>query len=91
MSLKNWLSNGWLVEHKTTSQTRDKFFSGLGLTVIRILAGDVLHNMDGVVTFLSNHPALTGTPPREGNLPALTDTTTPSPDGATPPREGNII
>ena len=51
-----------------TDKTRDKFLSGLGLTVIRISAGDVLHNMDGVVMFLSNHPALTGTPPEEGNL-----------------------
>jgi very-short-patch-repair endonuclease len=65
-----------------TDKTRDKFLSGLSLTVIRISAGDVLHNMDGVVMFLSNHPALTGTPPEEGNIPALT---------GTPPEEGNIL
>jgi len=53
-------------------ETRDEFLKGLGLKVIRISAGDILNNMKGVVAFLSNHPALTGTPPQEGNIPALT-------------------
>jgi very-short-patch-repair endonuclease len=49
-----------------TDRARDNFLNGLGLTVIRISAGDVLNNMEGVLSFLSNHPALTGTPPQEG-------------------------
>lgn len=46
---------------------RDEYLRGLGLTVIRLLAKDVLQNLAGVVVFLKNHPALTGTPPQEGN------------------------
>lgn len=46
---------------------RDGYLRGLGLTVIRLLVKDVLQNMNGVVVFLKNHPALTGTPPEEGN------------------------
>jgi very-short-patch-repair endonuclease len=37
---------------------RDEFLTGLGLTVIRILAKDVLQNLPGVVEFLKGHPAL---------------------------------
>jgi len=62
-----------------TDRARDNFLNGLGLTVIRISASDVMNNMEGVVEYLNNHPALTGTPPQEGNIPALT---------GTPPREG---
>lgn len=61
---------------------RDAYLNSLGLTVIRILAKDVLQNMSGVVVFLSNHPALAGTPPREGNNSAAAK-------ACTPPREGN--
>lgn len=46
---------------------RDGFFETLDLCVIHISAADVLHNMEGVLAFLKNHPALTGTPPQEGN------------------------
>jgi len=46
---------------------RDDYLHSLGLTVIRLLAKDVLRDLEGVVEFLSNHPALTGTPPEEGN------------------------
>jgi len=51
---------------------RDQFLNRLGLTVIRLSAQDVLQNMEGVVSFLRNHPALrpprpSGTPPEEGN------------------------
>ncbi len=46
---------------------RDRYLASLGLTVIRLLAQDVLQNMEGVVLFLKHHPALTGTPPEEGN------------------------
>ena len=60
---------------------RDEYLGSLELTVIRLLAKDVLQNLEGVVVFLKNHPALTGTPPKEGNNPALT---------GTPPKEGNI-
>ena len=45
---------------------RDEFLFSLGLTVIRISVADVLNNMEGVVSFLKDHPALTGTPPQEG-------------------------
>ena len=46
---------------------RDEWIRSLGLTVIRVLAKDVLQNLQGVVVFLKNHPTLTGTPPEEGN------------------------
>ncbi|WP_127959494.1 endonuclease domain-containing protein [Serratia microhaemolytica] len=46
---------------------RDRYLESLGLTVIRLLAKEVLQNMEGVIVFLKNHPALTGTPPTEGN------------------------
>jgi len=46
---------------------RDDFLISLGLTVIHIGVADVLNNMEGVLAFLKDHPALTGTPPREGN------------------------
>jgi very-short-patch-repair endonuclease len=49
---------------------RDEYLSSLELTVIRLLAKDVLQNLEGVVVFLKNHPALTGTPPEEGNVNA---------------------
>ncbi|HBU24169.1 MAG TPA: endonuclease domain-containing protein [Chlorobaculum sp.] len=72
---------------------RDAYLNGLGLTVIRVLAKDVLRNLEGVVEFLKDHPALTGTPPEEGNKTALTGT--PPEEGnktaltGTPPEEGN--
>ncbi len=51
----------------------------LGLTVIHIVVIDVLRNMEGVIVFLKHHPALAGTPPKEGNkTPAF-------------PEEGNKI
>lgn len=50
---------------------RDAYLSGLGLTVIRIAASDILQNMEAVLVFLQDHPALTGTPPEEGNFRAL--------------------
>jgi very-short-patch-repair endonuclease len=46
---------------------RDAYLNGLGLKVIRVAAKDILQNMEGVLTFLKYHPALTGTPPKEGN------------------------
>ena len=46
---------------------RDQYLSNLGLTVIRLRVKDVLQNMEGVIVFLKHHPALTGTPPKEGN------------------------
>ena len=47
---------------------RDCYLESLGLIVIRLLAKDVLQNIEGVVVYLRDHPALTGTPPREGNI-----------------------
>ena len=40
---------------------RDRYLNRLGLTVIRLLAKDVLKNMTGVMIFLRDHPALNGT------------------------------
>ncbi|MEM5774006.1 MAG: DUF559 domain-containing protein [Anaerolineaceae bacterium] len=37
---------------------RDEFLTGLGLSVIRISADDVLRNLDTVMEMLYNHPAL---------------------------------
>jgi len=36
-------------------QARDEYLEGLGLVVIHILASDVLHRLDGVMTMLENH------------------------------------
>ena len=47
---------------------RDAYLQSLGLVVIRLLVKDVLHNMEGVLFYLRDHPALAGTPPKEGNL-----------------------
>lgn len=48
--------------------SRDAYLNSLGLVVIRIAVKDILQNMEGVLSFLRNHLALTGTPPEEGNL-----------------------
>jgi very-short-patch-repair endonuclease len=62
-------------EHRQVEDaTRDGYLNSLGLVVIRLLAKDVLQNIDGVMVFLKHHPALTGTPPQEGNKPAITGT-----------------
>lgn len=50
-----------------SDKERDDFLENLGLTVIRIQVRDVLANMEGVIDFLKYHPALTRTPPQEGN------------------------
>ena len=56
-------------ENKQLEDTeRDQYLKSLGLTMIRLLAKDVLQNKEGVVAFLSNHPTLAGTPPKEGNV-----------------------
>ena len=72
---------------------RDAYLQSLGLVVIRLLVKDVLQNMDGVVFYLKNHPALAGTPPKEGNKKR--EAGTPPKEGnkkreaSTPPKEGN--
>lgn len=48
-------------------ELRERFLLSLGLTVIRFSAKSVLQDMHGVMEVLHNHPALTGTPPKEGN------------------------
>ena len=53
---------------------RDDFLISLNQTVIHIDVADVLNNMEGVLAFLKDHPALAGTPPKEGNIPALKET-----------------
>jgi Fic family protein/very-short-patch-repair endonuclease len=71
---------------------RDAYLNDLGLTVIRVLAKDVLQNMDGVVVFLRNHPALRAPLQRRGIIPPFGH---PSRGGelsrpsGTPPEEGN--
>ena len=47
---------------------RDRYLASLGLTVIHIPVEDVLQRMNSVMVMLYNHPALSGTPPEEGNL-----------------------
>ncbi len=47
---------------------RDVYLQDLGLMVIRIPVSEILQNMEGVLAFLQNHPALSGTPPGEGNF-----------------------
>ena len=46
---------------------RDAYLLDLGLTVIHIDDIAVKRDIAGVVSMLRDHPALTGTPPREGN------------------------
>jgi len=55
------------LERENDDAHRDDYLQKLGLVVIRIAAKDVLQNMEGVVEFLKHHPALAGTPPKEGN------------------------
>lgn len=54
-------------EKQQEDENRDQYLNSLGLEVIRLQVRDIFQNMDGVVTFLKNHPTLTGTPPKEGN------------------------
>lgn len=51
---------------------RDKFLKSLGLTVIHIAAQHILQRLSEVMDMLMNHPALSGTPPTEGNFNLLT-------------------
>ena len=45
-------------EKEEYDRERDSFLEGLGLTVIHILAGDVLNRLSDVIAMLYNHPAL---------------------------------
>jgi len=63
---------------------RDAFLQGLGLTVIRILAHDVLYRMDDVMRMLNEHPALA-----DENLAASRRSTTPS--ASPPPLQGGEL
>ncbi|GIV34362.1 MAG: hypothetical protein KatS3mg031_1897 [Chitinophagales bacterium] len=58
---------------------RDAYLQSLGLTTIHIRAEEVLKNLDAVMEMLFDHPALSGTPPTEGDEPPLA-----------PPTEGNF-
>ena len=49
-------------------ETRDEYLKSLGLSVIHIPAKEILQNLNGVMKMLLNHPALSGTPPKEWNL-----------------------
>ncbi len=63
---------------------RDRYLESLGLTVIRIPVVNILQRMGNVLEMLYDHPALSGTPPEEGNLPYLShlggDLVTESPE-----------
>ena len=48
---------------------RDSYLKSLGLTVIHIPVEDIMKRMKEVMSMLYNHPALSGTPPEEGNEP----------------------
>jgi very-short-patch-repair endonuclease len=54
--------------HEDYDRERDAYLNGLGLTVIRIAVKDILQDIEAVMAFLRNHPALSGTPPQEGNF-----------------------
>ena len=47
---------------------RDAYLESLGLTVIHIPVKDVMKQMSSVMNMLYDHPALSGTPPEEGNF-----------------------
>jgi very-short-patch-repair endonuclease len=53
-------------EKQIEDSIRDQFLQSLGLVVIRLQVRDVFRNMVGVISFLRDHPALSGTPPMEG-------------------------
>jgi len=46
---------------------RDEYLKTLGLVVIRIPDIDIKKDIDAVMAMLRNHPALSGTPSKEGN------------------------
>lgn len=48
---------------------RDNYLESLGLVIIHIDDIHVKNNMGQVMEYLFDHPALTGTPPQEGNSP----------------------
>ena len=56
------------IDKQEYDEERDRYLESLGLTIIHIPAKDVLRRLDSVLEMLHNHPALTGTPPKEGNL-----------------------
>ena len=49
---------------------REAYLLSLNLTVIHLLDSDVGHNLSGVMTFLKNHPTLTGTLSEDGKTTA---------------------
>ena len=52
---------------------RDSYLQSLNLNVIHIPVKDVMSNLDRVMELLSDHPALAGTPPMEGNEPTISN------------------
>ena len=54
-------------EKEAYDKERDAYLESLGLTVIHIPVHQVMKNMSSVMDMLHNHPALSGTPPKEGN------------------------
>lgn len=58
---------------------RDAYLNGLGLTIIRIAAKDVLQNMEAVLVFLADH--LANSPPLEGNFTRCASPNSPPLEG----------
>ncbi len=52
----------------TYDKDREAYLEGLKLIVIRVSAVAVLRSLGDIMDYLVNHPALKGTPPKEGNL-----------------------
>jgi very-short-patch-repair endonuclease/predicted GIY-YIG superfamily endonuclease len=69
---------------------RDAYLQSLGLIIIHLPVEDVMNNLDGVMEMLYHHPALSGTPPKEGNIPPLTSPKEGNVPPLTSPKEGNI-
>lgn len=55
-------------EKKEYDAARDAYLESLGLTVIHIPVMDVMKHLKQVMNMLYDHPALAGTPPKEGNI-----------------------
>src|SRR5699024_6546996 len=73
---------------------RDQYLESLGLTVIHIPVNDIMFELGNVMEMLFNHPALSGTPPKEGNGPrgkTHAEGNEPPRSTSPPPKEGNVM
>ena len=60
------IDGGSHIDKGEYDQKREDYLKGLGLTVIHILAEDVLKRLDDVMSLLHNHPALRAPLQRRG-------------------------